>query len=208
MEIAELRQELNDLLENVVEHSQRYSGNRPIPSLEISFVFTKINKMQETLIILKYLLKEEEKQKKKASIASREEKPANLVEEKIEEVITQTEKVIEEIVEPIIEEKIEKKEEDSEIENEATEKNNGITVDQLPIAKLADSFSLNDRYLFANELFDKDMSAFNETVKSIDVSADFEEAKAILLKQGTDRGWDLENENVLAFTNLVERRFL
>ena len=47
MEIDEIRQELNDLLENVVDHSGRYTAERPIPSLEISFVLSKINKMQE-----------------------------------------------------------------------------------------------------------------------------------------------------------------
>lgn len=207
MEIAELRQELNDLLENVVEHSQRYSGNRPIPSLEISFVLTKINKMQETLIILKHLLKEEEKGKKKASQLRREEKTSPIIEEEIEEVITQAEKIIDEIIEPVSDNKPEEKTEmiSEDIENR---KIKGASIEQLPIANLADSFSLNDRYLYANELFEKDMSAFNEVVKDIDASADFEAAKAILLSQGSDKGWDLDNEYVIAFTNLVERRFL
>lgn len=207
MEIEQLRQELNDLLENVVEHSQRYSGNRPIPSLEISFVLTKINKMQETLIILKHLLKEEEKGKKKASQLRREEKTSPIIEEEIEEVITQAEKIIDEIIEPVSDNKPEEKTEmiSEDIENR---KIKGASIEQLPIANLADSFSLNDRYLYANELFEKDMSAFNEVVKDIDASADFEAAKAILLSQGSDKGWDLDNEYVIAFTNLVERRFL
>jgi len=208
MEITELRQELNDLLENVVEHSQRYSGNRPIPSLEISFVLTKINKMQETLIILKHLLKEEEKGKKKASQIKKEEIIAPVIEEKIEEVISQAEKIVDEIIEPISENNNSEEEIEMVSDNEENHKSNVSSIEQLPIANLADSFSLNDRYLYANELFEKDMSAFNDVVKDIDASVDFEAAKSILLAQGTERGWDLDNEYVIAFTNLVERRFL
>lgn len=64
MEIEDIRKELNHLLENVVEHSTRYSEERPIPSLEISFVLTKINKIQENLSVLRHLLEEKEKQSK------------------------------------------------------------------------------------------------------------------------------------------------
>lgn len=203
MEIDQLRQELNDLLDNVVEHSENYSGNRQIPSLEISYVLTKINKMQETLIVLKNLLKEEERENKRRSKAKREQETIDkdkvLIEEKVEivevEPIVETEKLVEPINEEAPVQKV----------AEVKKPNN---IEQLPIAKLVDALSLNDRYLFANELFDKDMSAFNDTVKSIDESANFEAAKVILMENGNQREWDIENEHVLSFTNLVERRFL
>lgn len=203
MEIDQLRQELNDLLDNVVEHSENYSGNRQIPSLEISYVLTKINKMQETLIVLKHLLKEEERENKRRSKAKREQETIDkdkvLIEEKVEivevEPIVETEKLVEPINEEAPVQKV----------AEVKKPNN---IEQLPIAKLVDALSLNDRYLFANELFDKDMSAFNDTVKSIDESANFEAAKVILMENGNQREWDIENEHVLSFTNLVERRFL
>ena len=203
MEIDQLRQELNDLLDNVVEHSEIYSGNRQIPSLEISYVLTKINKMQETLIVLKHLLNEEERENKRRSKAKREQETIDkdkvLIEEKVEivevEPIVETEKLVEPINEEAPVQKV----------AEVKKPNN---IEQLPIAKLVDALSLNDRYLFANELFDKDMSAFNDTVKSIDESANFEAAKVILMENGNQREWDIENEHVLSFTNLVERRFL
>lgn len=216
MEIEQLRKELNDLLDNVVEHSSNYSGNRQIPSLEISYVLTKINKMQETLIILKHLIKEEEKQLKKEKQQKRQLAQETVVKE------TETEKV--ELVvqaEIVVEEKQPEKEElpvtkveevkESIIEGEGVieQQTPPITnIEQLPITKLVDAFSLNDRYLYANELFGKDMGAFNEVVKNIDVSNNFEEAKTILMNIGSERNWDVEDENVLSFTNLVERRFL
>ena len=213
MEIEQLRKELNDLLENVVEHSNNYSGNRQIPSLEISYVLTKINKMQETLIILKHLVKEEEIQIKKEKQLKRQQKEDaakievegnnsladNIIEEEIK---------IDEPIEIVVEEEKTLAEE-APLKQPIEEPTKPITnIEQLPIAKLVDAFSLNDRYLYANELFNKDMGAFNEAVKNIDACANFDEAQTTLMDAGTTNNWDVENEHVLSFTNLVERRFL
>lgn len=216
MEIEQLRKELNDLLDNVVDHSSNYSGNRQIPSLEISYVLTKINKMQETLIILKHLIKEEERQIKKDKQQQRQLAQAAVIKEVQEEKIildVQPEIVVEEkqpeIVEPpIVEAEVER---ESIIKEEEVEEQPAApftNMEHLPITKLVDAFSLNDRYLYANELFGKDMAAFNEVVKNIDASNNFEDAKTILMSEGSERNWDVEDENVLSFTNLVERRFL
>lgn len=208
MEIEQLRQELNDLLENVVEHSNNYSGNRQIPSLEISYVLTKINKMQETLIILKHLLKEEERQIKKAKQQHREsEREEKLVAAlKIEAIKAEQDDEEKAVVEEEI--KAEPSLQEEAIETPQKDTPQSTNIEQLPISKLVDAFSLNDRYLYANELFGKDMSVFNEAVKNIDAANDFEEAKSILISLGSEKDWDLENEHVLAFANLVERRFL
>lgn len=184
MEIEHIRKELNDLLENVVEHSSRYSDERPIPSLEISFVLSKINKMQESMSVLRYLLEEQEK----ASMQIKNvEKQALIVED------TPTEKEESPV---IIKEPIEY--EDKQVSTLAKE------VEQFPIPKLIDALTLNDRYLYANELFDKDMNLFNELVKSIDNCSSINDAKTLIF----NLDWNDENEHVLSFTNLVERRFL
>lgn len=182
MEIEQLRKEINHLLENVVEHSNAYSDNKPIPSLEISFILTKINKLHESMSILKYLLEEQEKKTIKASILATKSKGVELIIEK--------EKVV------IIENKISPtKKQIKTVEDNFNQK---------PITKLIDAFSLNDRYLFANELFHKDMNAFNEFIKKIDTCTTLDEAKEILSQQD----WDYENECILSFLNSVERRFL
>jgi len=200
MEIEQLRKEINEILENVVEHSENYSGNRQIPSLEISFVLSKINKMQEYLIILKHLLQENErkiKQQKKL-----EKVQAKIIEEEIfvEPIIEKTavieKEFLEKVPEPIVETK--------QTENKSSNKN----FEKLSIPKLMDALTLNDRYLYANELFNKNMNAFNELVKSIDNCNSFEEAKSLVTKMETQLEWDNENKHVLSFINLVERRFL
>jgi len=177
MEIEHIRKELTNLLNSIVKHSSRYSEERPIPSLEISFVLTKINKMQENLVVLRHLLKEQEK------LAMQNKKQG-----KSRAIITDN---VGEIVKTV---KTENDEKDSSIANSVS----------ASISTLVDSLTLNDRYLFANELFDKDMNAFNELVKSIDNSGSLNAAKQLL----SVLNWDEENEYAQTFQNLVERRFL
>jgi hypothetical protein len=194
MEIEQLRKEINELLENVVEHSNSYSGNRQIPSLEISFVLTKINKMQELLIILKHLLKENERNIKQQKKIEKEGRSI-IQEEVVMEIVPEKE----ELIQPTI------------ADVEVTQEKVTPAVkdfERHPIPKLIDALSLNDRYLYANELFNKEMGAFNEMIKTIDNCNSLEEANKILTKIETELAWDNESTHVLSFRTLVERRFL
>lgn len=177
MEIERIRKEINELLENVMEHSSRYSDERPIQSLEISFVLTKINKMQESFAILKHLL---ELQEKEAKQTKNKERKTTIVQEEKEITVIESSKIDSE-KSPVL-----------EVKNE-----------QSSLPKLIDALTLNDRYLYANELFNKDMNAFNNMVKSIDNISSLNEAKELLSSLGLDD----ENEHVLSFHELVERRF-
>jgi len=57
-------------------------------------------------------------------------------------------------------------------------------------------------------LFKKDMALFNDTVKAIDSCNSLIEAQEILTKSNAALNWDAENERVISFYELVERRFL
>lgn len=208
MEIDRLRKELNELLDNLADHSERYSGNRPIPSLEISFVLSKVNKMQEKLVVLRHLLEEQENSSKHnkpklilPKMDEDDEEGFGIEEEKIspEVAVGQDEKIEDEI-----EATIESEGTDVVAPNEQETKTPNI--EQLPISKIIDAITLNDRYLYANELFQKDMNAFNELVKSIDDCSSFDEAKTLI--SNFEKEWDEENEHVVSFFSLVERRFM
>ena len=187
MEIERLRKELTDLLENITDHSRKYSDERTIPSLEVGVVLTKVNKVQEKMAVLRHLLEKQELASKLSRQERRVEKP-----EKVEEVIIQ--KVVAEPVEIVQEQKIEEAPLPKIMEEAKID---------LPISKLVDSLTLNDRYLYANELFNKDMSAFNDMVKAIDECKNFDQAQKLYVSLD----WEIENEHVLSFTDLVERRF-
>lgn len=221
MEVKKIRQELNELIKNIVEHSESFPANRPIPSLEVSAVISKVNKMQERLAVLKYLLEIHENQQKdtpsqEATATQKEELVA------LESVVSET-KITEEVTEPETptfetsdatqqevqgqpQEKTQEKattvEEDVKTNQEIAQK-----LSRTPIKSLKEAFSLNDRYLYANELFDKNMEAFNNLIKTIDESSNINEAQEKLITAKTQYNWDEENNFYVEFTILVERRF-
>lgn len=219
MEVKKIRQELNELIKNIVEHSESFPANRPIPSLEVSAVISKVNKMQERLAVLKYLLEIHENQQK--ATPSQEQTPPQK-EELVEPESTVSEtNLTEQVAEPeapVIEtpeaiqqeeqpqEKMEEKAttvvEDSKINQEIAQK-----LSRTPIKSLKEAFSLNDRYLYANELFDKNMEAFNNLIKTIDESSNISEANEKLITAKNQYNWDEENNFYMEFSILIERRF-
>lgn len=77
-----------------------------------------------------------------------------------------------------------------------------------PISNLMTAIGLNERYLFANHLFDGHMEKFLEAVKALNT---FESSdKAMQFFDNTlaeEFNWDKSDELVAAFRLLVERRF-
>lgn len=218
MEIEQLRKEINQILANITEHSERFTGKEYLPSLEVSVLMSKINKLQELSAVLKYKIQQKEENRRssnKQPQAVEIKEPTPIIEKTPEPVIEDTleqelkaenEQVIEPVVEPqpVAQEiKIEKASPTKTTKSSVSDK-----FLHTPISSLKDAFSLNDRYLFANELFKKDMALFNDTVKSIDSCSSLIEAQEILTKSNATLNWDTENERVISFYQLVERRFL
>lgn len=76
-----------------------------------------------------------------------------------------------------------------------------------PIADLRAAIGLNQKFLFMNDLFEGENSTYNEAIAKLNAFSNVDEAKNYLLELGTRYKWTLENENVLTFTELVERRY-
>ena len=212
MEIEQLRQEINDLLENVVKHSNSYTGKKELLALDASLVLNKVNKVQEGLTVLKYLL--EVKHNEEGDIQVVSKSLSEIEEIIIEEAVPVKEAYVEEfIVEPLSVEVVEDEpllvvkvrvepqiQEETVVDIEIPKKE---VFAQPAIKKITDGLTLNDRYLFANELCGKDMNAFNELVKAIDNCESLDQAT----KMYSTMDWEIDNEHVVTFTNLVERRF-
>lgn len=203
MEIEQLRQEINDLLENVVEHSNSYTSKEHLSSLDVGFILKKVNKVQESLTVLKYLsdVKHDERGYDRSVMPS-----VSLEEVVTEELITEVEAVPEESPSIIVKEELSAENIEVSVTPEVQEEEiiaEAENVKQPTVAKLSDGLTLNDRYLFANELCSKDMNAFNELVKSIDSCSSLDEATKLY----STMDWEIDNEHVVTFTDLVERRF-
>lgn len=188
MEIEQLRQELNHLLDNLVEHSQTLSEERQIPPLEISVVLAKVNQLQEKLVVLRHLLNEQE-QKRKAERQQQLKKQSEDI-PKVE-IPLQVDSII-------VEEEPQEKTETSTVQPEKTE---------ISSRSLTDVFSLNDRYLYANELFNKDMSAFNNFIKSVDSSSSLAEVHQLMSTIKSQLNNQEENQYFISFSEVVTRKF-
>jgi len=79
-----------------------------------------------------------------------------------------------------------------------------------PIADLTKAFAINDKLLYANDLFGKDQNAFADNVRQLNTLGAFESAKAHLIQLAQQYRW-LDEERVetaQAFVQLVQRRYL
>ncbi|MBD77823.1 MAG: hypothetical protein CL840_02625 [Crocinitomicaceae bacterium] len=78
-----------------------------------------------------------------------------------------------------------------------------------PISDLRTAFGLNERFLFANELFGGDGQEFIRALNEFNHLDNFEDAKRLIkARYESDFGWKPDDENVMAFVGVVERRYL
>ena len=78
-----------------------------------------------------------------------------------------------------------------------------------PIGDLRNAFGLNERFLFANELFGGDGQEFIRALNELNHLDNFEDAKKMLgARYEKQFAWKNGNETVIAFVEVVERRYL
>lgn len=77
-----------------------------------------------------------------------------------------------------------------------------------PLTDLKAAVGLNERFLFANELFNGNMEAFNKALNELNHLESLADAERLINAQLTVQfSWDIENEAVERFLLLVKRRF-
>jgi hypothetical protein len=68
--------------------------------------------------------------------------------------------------------------------------------------------TLNQRFMFVNELFEGNQNQFLSAVEQIDGLDNYKEASTLVKKSFADKySWDMETEEVQEFMELVEKRF-
>ncbi len=84
----------------------------------------------------------------------------------------------------------------------------GDKVSQRRINDIKRGIGINERFLYANELFAGDMSAFSQAVEELNhVDSETDANRLLNENLAMKYRWDEENETVLAFKSLVSRRF-
>ena len=78
-----------------------------------------------------------------------------------------------------------------------------------PIQDLTKALAINDRLLYMNELFGRDLNALNDYLSRLNRMDSMEEAKPLLLQLAEQYGWaDEEQEDIAReFIRLVRRRY-
>jgi len=71
---------------------------------------------------------------------------------------------------------------------------------------LIGSFTLNDKLLFINSLFDGSSDAFAKAVKLLDATSTMSEARGILITYAEDLHWEMDNEVVEDFVERICQR--
>lgn len=73
---------------------------------------------------------------------------------------------------------------------------------------LADSLTLNQRFMLAKELFFDDMDQLKEALNAIDIAGSFDEAVNLVSSRYVDHlRWDIHSDAVNEFLQLIYRRF-
>lgn len=85
----------------------------------------------------------------------------------------------------------------------------GERLERLPIADLKRAIGLNQKFLFINELFNKDQGVFEMSLNTLNSFSSALEADNFINNNLKTRfNWDTSNEHVKEFFELVERRYL
>ncbi|MEX2597301.1 MAG: hypothetical protein WEC59_10275 [Salibacteraceae bacterium] len=84
----------------------------------------------------------------------------------------------------------------------------GEHVANVKLNDIKKAMGINERFLYANELFHGDMSAFSKAIEELNHLESFEDASRLLEEELSIKfQWDEENETVTAFKSLISRRF-
>jgi hypothetical protein len=82
------------------------------------------------------------------------------------------------------------------------------TISETSIRDLRKAIGVNDRFLFINELFRGDEAAYERSIKTINSFSIYAEAEYWIERElKIKNGWDMQNEKVAQFYQLVKRRF-
>jgi len=258
MNSKQKREEIVALINNIKEHSDRLTHMPHMPLLEVSAILSKINRLHESTVVLKYLLATEQHHEdeefglsfskmellEEEELEEEDDDPLDATLEEDTESVDDYDDdadqdddlvVDEESIDlsaefeqgsvsatasetVVIQKEIEEISEESGIsskadinEQYAEEVEDKSVSDQLkkqPISDLMAAIGLNERYLYANDLFGGDMEEFRKVIGHLNEFSDASEATEYFnsdLRKNYD--WEEDNELAEALFQLMKRRF-
>ncbi|MEJ6775803.1 MAG: hypothetical protein QNK85_00590 [Crocinitomicaceae bacterium] len=142
------------------------------------------------------------------------------VDDAAEEEVALTEEKSEEVTKPIVEEPIEpivvELEEKNAVPNtersfldliQSVDNSINARFNDSKLETLVGAFSLNQKLRYINELFDGSSESFSYAIKSLDAKPTMDEAKEIISSLASEHEWDTEEESVIEFMAVLNRRY-
>ena len=78
-------------------------------------------------------------------------------------------------------------------------------IERTKLTDLRKAFTLNDRFRFCRELFDRDEARMNDILAALNEARSYDESLEMLQARVQ---WDLEGETATDFLKFIERRFV
>jgi hypothetical protein len=209
MDKSTIRKEIAALINSIKEHSDNIGDNKHIPQIELELILHKIEKLYQKSIVFNHLNSNgDTKQNAITSKPVVETPKVEIKQETVNPVISDkpidlfgseippvTEK-------PKQEKKAEKKEDKKEEKPAISNK-----IQKPSIQDLTKAIGLNDKFLFANELFEGNMQEYSIAIQQLNGAGSLESAMDYFSNLQQLYEWDMEKETVKQLVDLVDRRY-
>lgn len=225
MDKNQIRKEIAELINSIKQHSDDIGDKKHIPQLELELILKKIASLYEKSIVFNYVNSQKSIENEIAKLI---EPKVNIEERIISEISKAQDKVKEEpkveekvIIPEIIEEKPQEivQEKITEVvpvietppvaeKPPVVEKPKPIINIQKPaISDIKAAIGINDRFQFANDLFEGNMQEYEIGIQQLNSSENIDSAMIYFHSLQQLYTWDLENDTVKRLLELVERRY-
>ena len=209
MDKSTIRKEIAALINSIKEHSDNIGDKEHIPQLELELILHKIERLYQKSIVFNHLNTTPDIQRR--------------TETKVEKPIVETPKVVvkEETVKPVeivdkpidlfgseIPAVVEKPKQEKKVEKKE-EKPAPVTnkIQKPAVSDITKEIGLNDRFLFANELFEGSMQEYNIAVQQLNGAGSLESAMDYFSNLQQLYDWDMEKDSVKRLLDLIDRRY-
>jgi hypothetical protein len=186
-ELSGMREDITSLIDDIKYHSDTLTDLERLPVIQLKVILAKINKLTEkTTILLHYVEKEGKLSEIEREIKA--ESKTELHQPEVEEATKTTQ------AEPVS-------------ENGSKPKNVEEKLKSIVIKDLNTAIGINEKYLYASELFNSDTEKFAEAINKINGMTERAELDEFIAGLSSVHNWDMENETLLNFLDLIYRKF-
>lgn len=230
----QLAQDMKELVADINNHFQNSDASKRISPIELEILSSNIRALYDKSILLKYLranasadggpatpvtaappvanvssealAKDEALPKDEASTKEEQPNPEPVRDEVAPEPVVEA---AEPAPEPVAEDQPDVETPAPTPAPEDAGRTVGERIKMAPIEDLRKAIGINQKYLLMNDLFHGENSAFNEALDKLNGFASGGEAMEYVNSDLAPRfKWDLEDDSVQNFIELVERRYL